>query len=109
MERTRSSLGLDGVNIHDLRRTVGSLMTQYGIPKEVREKVLNHGGKRTSSITESVYSWYDYEPEKRVALELWADALAALVSGKGAELADYTARLASMKGSSVVRISSSEN
>jgi integrase len=108
MERTRSSLGLGGVNIHDLRRTVGSLMTQYGVPKEVRERVLNHGGKRTSSVTESVYSWYDYEPEKRAALELWADALEALVSGTGAELADYSNRLALMKGSSVVRILPSE-
>lgn len=83
MERTRTKLDLGAVNIHDIRRTVGSSMTKYGVPREIRERVLNHGGKRTSSVTESVYSWYDYELEKRAALELWADVLDALVRGNG--------------------------
>lgn len=104
MERTRVSLGLGGINVHDLRRTVGSLMTKYGVPRDVRERVLNHGGKRTGSVTESVYSWYDYEAEKRAALELWADVLEALVDGSEAELADYSTRLAQIKGSAKVRI-----
>lgn len=79
-------------------------MTKYGVPREIRERVLNHGGKRTSSVTESVYSWYDYELEKRAALELWADVLDALVRGNGVELEDYATRLSRLKGSTKVRI-----
>lgn len=104
MERTRSLLNLGAVNVHDIRRTVGSLMTKYGVPRDIRERVLNHGGKRTSSVTESVYSWYDYELEKRAALELWADVLDALVKGREVELEDYSTRLGRLKGSTKVRI-----
>jgi len=42
--------------MHDLRRTAGSYMSQYGVPKDVRERILNHGGMRKGSITESVYN-----------------------------------------------------
>jgi hypothetical protein len=104
MERTRSLLNLGAVNVHDIRRTVGSLMTKYGVPRDIRERVLNHGGKRTSSVTESVYSWYDYDLEKRAALELWADVLDALVKGHEVELEDYSTRLGRLKGSTKVRI-----
>jgi integrase len=104
MERTRLLLNLGSVNVHDLRRTVGSLMTKFGVPREIRERVLNHGGKRSSSVTESVYSWYDYRAEKRAALELWADALSAILNGDEAELEDYPTRLARLKGSNKVRI-----
>jgi hypothetical protein len=79
------------------------MMTKFGVPKDVRERVLNHGGKRTGSITESVYSWYDYDAEKRAALELWADALGCIVSGRVSEIEDYNARLARLKGSGTIR------
>jgi integrase len=104
MERTRAKLGITDITVHDLRRTVGSMMTKFGVPKDVRERVLNHGGKRKGSITESVYSWYDYDAEKRAALELWADALECIVTGCGAEIEDYNARLARLKGSGTIRI-----
>jgi len=42
--------------VHDLRRTVGSMMTRYGVPRDVGERILIHGSKRTGSITECVYS-----------------------------------------------------
>ena len=104
MERTRASLGLGQVRFHDLRRTVGSMMTSYGVPQHVRERVLNHGGKRRSSVTESVYSWYEYDDEKRAALELWADALDGLVGREPIEIENYEARLARLRGSQTVRV-----
>ena len=67
--------------MHDLRRTAGTYMSQYGAPKDVRERILNHGGMRKGSITERVYNRYEYDAEKRAALELWADALAAIIGG----------------------------
>lgn len=104
MERTRVLLGINEITVHDLRRTVGSMLTRFGVPKDVRERILNHGGKRKGSITESVYSWYDYDAEKRAALELWADALDAIVSGQTAEIADYNSRLAHLKGGGLLRV-----
>lgn len=80
------------------------MLTRFGVPKDVRERILNHGGMRKGSITESVYNWYDYDAEKRAALELWADALDAIVSGQVAEIKDYNARLAHLKGSGMLRV-----
>lgn len=70
MERTRAKLGIEDVAMHDLRRTVGTYMSRLGVPKDIRERILNHGGKRKGSITEGVYNRYEYNPEKRAALEL---------------------------------------
>jgi integrase len=104
MERNREKLDLGTVRVHDLRRTVGSMMTRYGVPREIRERVLNHGGKRSANITEAVYSWYDHAAEKRAALELWADALRCLVSGQKSEIVSYTMRLARFKGERTVKV-----
>ena len=41
-QRIRKRAGLDGVTIHDLRRTVGSWMAQAGVPLQVIGEVLNH-------------------------------------------------------------------
>lgn len=105
MERNREKLGLGDVRVHDLRRTVGSMMTRFGVPRDIRERVLNHGGKRSGSVTEAVYSWYDFAAEKRAALELWADALSCIVEGRRAEIEDYSSRVATLRGTSKVLVS----
>jgi len=69
-----------------------------------RERVLNHGGKRSGSVTESVYSWYDFAAEKRAALELWADALACIVEGRQEAIDSYSTRLSRLRGSSTVMV-----
>jgi integrase len=104
MERSREKLSLGDVRVHDLRRTVGSMMTRFGVPRDVRERVLNHGGKRSGSITESVYSWYDFASEKRAALELWADALTCIVEGRQEAIDSYSTRLSRLKGSGTVMV-----
>lgn len=102
--RTRKKLESDGIRVHDLRRTVTSLMASYGVPRDVRERILNHGGKRKGSVTEGTYTWYDYDAEKRAALQLWADALGCIVEGCDAEIEDYYSRLARLKTSGKVRV-----
>ncbi len=102
--RTREKLEAEGIRVHDLRRTVGSLLAEYGVPRDVRERILNHGGKRKGSITEGTYTWYDYDAEKRAALELWADALDCIVEERDAEIEDYYSRLARLKASGKVRV-----
>jgi integrase len=104
MERNREKFGLGDIRVHDIRRTVGSMMTRFGVPRDVRERVLNHGGKRSGSVTEAVYSWYDFASEKRAALELWAEALSCIVEGRRAEIEDYSSRLARLRGTSKVLV-----
>jgi hypothetical protein len=88
--------------MHDLRRTAGTYMSQLGVPKDVRERILNHGGKRKGSLTEGVYNLYEYDAEKRAGLELWGDAIDCIVQGKQAFIEDYHARLAKLHGTGTV-------
>ena len=104
IERTRAKLGICDITVHDLRRTAGSYMAKLGVPKEVRQRVLNHGGMRKGDVTDAVYAWYDFDDEKRAALELWADALDCIVEGRRAEIDNFHTRLARLKGIGTVRI-----
>ena len=45
------------------RRTVGTCMNCLVVPKDVRERILNHGGSRKGSITDGVYNHYEYDAE----------------------------------------------
>jgi integrase len=104
MERTRDELAIPEVTIHDLRRTVGTYMSQLGVPRDVRERILNHGGKRAGNLTDGVYNRYEFDAEKRAALELWADALDAILGRRPPEIEGYPARLARLKGGTTVRV-----
>jgi hypothetical protein len=59
---------------------------------------------RKGSITESVYNRYEYDAEKRGALELWADALAGIIGGGPTEIRGYHVRLARLKGADKVKV-----
>ena len=98
MERTRTKLGIRDVTMHDLRRTAGTYLSRLGVPKDVRERILNHGGSRKGSITDGVYNHYEYDAEKRAALELWADAINAITGSGPAEIDGYHVRLSRLKG-----------
>lgn len=104
MERTRERLGIGDITVHDLRRTVGTSLTRYGVPEDVLARVLNHGGRRSGNVTADVYDWYDYDAEKRAALELWADALEAIVDGIEREIDSYAVRLARYQRGRTVRV-----
>jgi len=67
---------------HDLRRTAASFMTKLKVPRLHVEKVLNHS---TGDIAE-VYDRHDYLPEKRAALERWAEHLQAIFEGRDAKI-----------------------
>jgi integrase len=62
---------------HDIRRTVASGLQRLGVPLPVTEKVLNHVSGSFGGIV-GVYQRHDYEVERRVALERWADYISAL-------------------------------
>jgi len=59
--------------LHDLRRTAATHMVRLGTRVEVVARVLNHSPQ---GITARVYALHTYEPEKRQALDGWANELA---------------------------------
>jgi integrase len=64
---------------HDLRRTTLTGMAKLGIAPIVLAHVANHQSTIRGGVTFGVYVRHDYAREKREALELWAERLAALV------------------------------
>lgn len=60
---------------HDLRRTARTNLSRLGVKDEHAEAVLNHAKQGMIQV----YNQYDYDNEKRVALERWEEELLALV------------------------------
>ena len=64
--------------IHDLRRTAASGMARLGIAPHVVEAVLNHRTGTVSGVAK-VYNRFNYEAEKRAALETWGRYVRGLI------------------------------
>jgi len=62
---------------HDLRRTASTNMAEAGVSQTDISRVLNHaeGGPRATQV----YNRYQYDREKRVALDAWARRLTAIL------------------------------
>lgn len=71
----------DGWTLHDLRRTAASGMGKLGVQPHVIEAVLNHRSGVISGIAR-VYNRNPYAPEKRAALDAWANHVARVVRGE---------------------------
>lgn len=77
---SRHAWGIEHWTPHDLRRTAATHMEEIGVSPFIIGHVENHVSITRSSITSRVYARYDYAKEKREALYLWADRLAAILS-----------------------------
>jgi len=66
---------------HDLRRTAATQMAELGIQPHVIEAVLNHVSGHRAGVA-GIYNRASYEREKRIALDLWAAHLMAIVEGR---------------------------
>lgn len=66
--------------IHDTRRTVARGCQKIGTPAEVVERVLGHKAETESGL-KGVYQIYDFEKERKEALDKWASRLLANVNG----------------------------
>ena len=66
---------------HDIRRTVATGMAGLGIAPHIVEAVLNHISGFRAGVA-GIYNRNQYEPEKRRALDRWADHVAATVEGR---------------------------
>lgn len=66
-------------HLHDLRRTCATELAKLGIKQEVTEAILNHKTGKVSGVA-AIYNRYDYQDEKRDALEKWATRIAAITA-----------------------------
>jgi integrase len=73
--------GVADWRIHDLRRTAASGMAALGFQPHVIERVLNHVSGAQGGLV-GVYQRYEYQEDRRRALEAWGLHIEALVSDK---------------------------
>jgi hypothetical protein len=62
--------------LHDLRRTLATGFQRLGVRFEVTEAVLNHVGGSRAGVA-GIYQRHDWKAEKREAIDLWNDHIAA--------------------------------
>jgi integrase len=67
--------------LHDLRRTCATGMANIGVPPHIVEACINHISGAKAGVA-GVYNRAEYGPEKKAALERWANYVAELVSGE---------------------------
>jgi integrase len=67
--------------LHDIRRTAATRMADLGVMPHIIEAVLNHISGSKAGVA-GTYNRSLYEPEKRAALELWANHVVNLVAAK---------------------------
>ena len=84
--RYRDRLPVSDWAAHDLRRSVCTHLAKMGVPPLHIGAVVNHRQVTKAGVTLGVYVQYDYANEKREALDLWADRLAAIVAGDAAKI-----------------------
>jgi len=63
---------------HDLRRSCNSRLARMGIPKEIRDRTLNHITSLRDPESKH-YNLYEFQAEKREALGKWADVIATII------------------------------
>ncbi len=73
---------------HDLRRTLGTRLAELQIPKEIRDRCLNH---IPADVGSRHYNLHDFEPEKRAAFNRWAAVVEAIITGSGAAVVPIAA------------------
>lgn len=64
---------------HDLRRTLATGLQELGVRFEVTEAVLNHRSGSRSGVA-GIYQRYDWDVEKREALDAWDGHITALLT-----------------------------
>jgi integrase len=67
--------------LHDLRRTCATGLQRLGVGLQIIESVLGHVSGSRAGVT-GVYQRYQFETEKRAALDAWAREVNRIVAGK---------------------------
>jgi integrase len=85
-EGSESRFGIPAWSPHDLRRTCLDNMARLGVLPNIIAECANHRSVAKSGITFAHYIKHSFENEKRQALGVWADRLAAIVGGNVATI-----------------------
>ena len=72
--------GVKGWVVHDIRRSVATLMADISVPPHIVEQILNHRSGHKAGIA-GIYNRSSYEREVRPALARWEDHIRTLVEG----------------------------
>lgn len=75
----RAPVVLERWTLHDIRRTGTTGMQMLGIPVEVTERCINHKSGDSRTGIAKVYNLWRYEPEKRMAFDMWGRHLQRLL------------------------------
>lgn len=80
-EKPDSVVALPRWTWHDLRRTGVSGLSRLGVPMPVGERIVNHVSGSFAGVV-GVYQRYEFEDEKRAALDAWAKHVTGLQAVK---------------------------
>ena len=72
--------GIAPWRLHDLRRTVATMMAELGVRESVIAAILDHSQSSLFGVT-ARYNRHRYQDEQQVALERWGDHVAWLAGG----------------------------
>ena len=64
---------------HDLRRTFRTRLSALGVPKDVRDRLMNHAPR---DVGERHYDMHEFLAEKRHGLTVWDEALSEILKPK---------------------------
>lgn len=81
-QRIRKAHDLNAFNIHSLRTTFATRQAGLGTPPQVLSKLLNHKKPGEGSTITAIYNRYDYDDEKRVAMNKWCNELNRIITGE---------------------------
>lgn len=88
--RLDNAMSIPPWRLHDLRRTAATGMASIGVAPHIVEACLNHVSGAKAGVA-GIYNRAAYEPEKRAALERWANHVTGIVSSR-------TARVVALRG-----------
>jgi integrase len=80
LARARPAIGIPDFRIHDLRRTAATRMAEIDVSPHTISLVLNHVSATQGTVTGKAYVQYQYDREKRAALDAWGVRLGAIVA-----------------------------
>jgi integrase len=73
---------------HDLRRTLATRLAALGIPREIRDRCLNH---ISNDVGTKHYNRYEFLAEKRDAFTRWSTVLGSILHGTSATVVPLAA------------------
>lgn len=81
-QRLRNESGVKEFNIHSLRTTFATGQAELGTPPQILSKLMNHKKPGAGSTITAIYNRYDYDREKRTAMNKWSNELKKIILGK---------------------------